>query len=116
AGDVAKRVCRLTGNERVTFCNSGTEAVMTALRLARHAVGRPRIAMFQGSYHGHFDGVLAQVGPGGGTVPLAGGTTPGMVGDVLILDYGDEEGSLEILEQEKDSLAAVIVEPVQGRR
>jgi len=116
AGDVAQRICRLTGNARVTFCNSGTEAVMTALRLARHATGRRRIAMFQGSYHGHFDGTLAQAGPGGAVVPLAGGTPPGMVGDVLLLDYGDEEGSLEILAREGASLAAVIVEPVQGRR
>ncbi|MEO6985473.1 MAG: amino acid adenylation domain-containing protein [Paralcaligenes sp.] len=116
AGDVAQRICRLTGNARVTFCNSGTEAVMTALRLARHATGRNRIAMFQGSYHGHFDGTLTQIGPGGITVPLAGGTPPGMVGDVLVLDYGDEEGSLEILAREGASLAAVIVEPVQGRR
>lgn len=116
AGDVAQRICRLTGNARVTFCNSGTEAVMTALRLARHATRRNRIAMFQGSYHGHFDGTLTQAGPGGITVPLAGGTPPGMVGDVLLLDYGDEEGSLEILAREGASLAAVIVEPVQGRR
>ncbi|TAM76423.1 MAG: amino acid adenylation domain-containing protein [Candidimonas sp.] len=116
AGDVAQRICRLTGNARVTFCNSGTEAVMTALRLARHATGRNRIAMFQGSYHGHFDGTLAQAGPGGSTVALAGGTPPGMVDDVLLLDYGDEDGSLEILAREGASLAAVIVEPVQGRR
>src|SRR3546814_57507 len=72
--------------------------------------------MFQGSYHGHFDGTLTQVGAGGLTVPLAGGTPPGMVDDVLLLDYGDEEGSLDILAREGGSLAAVIVEPVQGRR
>lgn len=116
AGEVAQRICRLTGNERAAFCNSGTEAVMSALRLARHATGRQRIAMFQGSYHGHFDGTLAQVGPGGASVPLAGGTPPAMVGDVLLLDYGDEQGSLEIVAREAPSLAAVIVEPVQGRR
>ncbi|MBF6618108.1 MAG: aminotransferase class III-fold pyridoxal phosphate-dependent enzyme [Candidimonas sp.] len=116
AGDVAQRICRLTGNARAAFCNSGTEAVMTALRLARHATGRQRIAMFSGSYHGHFDGTLAQVGAGGATVALAGGTPPGMVGDVLVLDYGDEAGALEILAREVHTLAAVIVEPVQGRR
>jgi amino acid adenylation domain-containing protein/non-ribosomal peptide synthase protein (TIGR01720 family) len=116
AGDVAQRLCRLTGNARATFCNSGTEAVMTALRLARHATGRRRIAMFQGSYHGHFDGTLTQIGADGATVPMAGGTPPGMVQDVIVLDYGDERGSLEILEREGASLAAVIVEPVQGRR
>jgi len=116
AGAVAERLCRLTGNARAAFCNTGTEAVMTALRLARHATGRRRIALFQGSYHGHFDGTLAQVGPGGITAPLVGGTPPGMVGDVLVLDYGDEDGAIDALTREGDSLAAVIVEPVQGRR
>ena len=116
AGEVAERLCRLTGNARAAFCNSGTEAVMTALRLARHATGRRRIAMFQGSYHGHFDGTLAQAGPGGAGVPLAGGTPPGMAEDVLMLDYGDEDGAIEALAREGEALAAVIVEPVQGRR
>ncbi|MEB2398035.1 MAG: amino acid adenylation domain-containing protein [Alcaligenaceae bacterium] len=116
AGDVAQRLCRLTGNARAAFCNSGTEAVMTALRLARHATGRRRIAMFQGSYHGHFDGVLAQPGPDGKAAPMAGGTPPGMAEDILLLDYGDEAGSLERLAREGQSLAAVLVEPVQGRR
>ncbi len=116
AGEVAERLCRMTGNARAAFCNSGTEAVMTALRLARHTTGRQRIAMFSGSYHGHFDGTLAQVGAGGATVALAGGTPPGMVDDVLVLDYGDEAAALEILAREAPTLAAVIVEPVQGRR
>lgn len=116
AGEVAERICRMTGNARAAFCNSGTEAVMTALRLARHTTGRQRIAMFSGSYHGHFDGTLAQVGAGGTTVALAGGTPPGMVDDVLVLDYGDEAAALEILAREAPTLAAVIVEPVQGRR
>ncbi|NYT82354.1 amino acid adenylation domain-containing protein [Alcaligenaceae bacterium] len=116
AGEVAQRLCRLTGNARAAFCNSGTEAVMTALRLARHATGRQRVAIFQGSYHGHFDGVLAQLGPDGNAVPMAGGTPPGMAEDILLLDYGDEAGALEILAREGQSLAAVLVEPVQGRR
>ncbi|HWK72026.1 MAG TPA: aminotransferase class III-fold pyridoxal phosphate-dependent enzyme [Burkholderiaceae bacterium] len=116
AGEVAERLCRMTGNARAAFCNSGTEAVMTALRLARHTTGRQRIAMFSGSYHGHFDGTLAQAGANGTTVALAGGTPPGMVGDVLVLDYGDEAASLEVLAREAPTLAAVIVEPVQGRR
>ncbi|HEY0367038.1 MAG TPA: aminotransferase class III-fold pyridoxal phosphate-dependent enzyme, partial [Pyrinomonadaceae bacterium] len=60
AGQVAKLVCELTGTERATFCNSGTEAVMTALRLARTVTGRTKIAMFTGSYHGSFDGTLAR--------------------------------------------------------
>src|SRR3546814_2451992 len=103
----------MTGNARAAFCNSGTEAVMTARRRARHTTGRQRIAMFSGSYHGHFDGTLAQVGAGGATVALAGGTQPGMVDDVLVLDYGDEAAAVEILAREAPTLAAVIVEPVQ---
>ncbi len=60
AGQVARLVCELTGVERVSFCNSGTEAVMTALRLARTVTGRTKIAMFTNSYHGTFDGTLAR--------------------------------------------------------
>nr|WP_255676094.1 non-ribosomal peptide synthetase/type I polyketide synthase [Pusillimonas sp. MFBS29] len=116
AGEVAQRLCRLTGNARAAFCNSGTEAVMTALRLARHATGRQTVVMFQGSYHGHFDGVLAQPGAGGPALPMAGGTPPGMTDDIVLLDYGDEAGALEALERLGDSVAAVLVEPVQGRR
>ncbi|HVG90245.1 MAG TPA: aminotransferase class III-fold pyridoxal phosphate-dependent enzyme, partial [Alphaproteobacteria bacterium] len=60
AGEVAALVSSLTGMDRVTFCNSGTEAIMMALRLARTATGRRKVALFAGSYHGTFDGVLAQ--------------------------------------------------------
>jgi amino acid adenylation domain-containing protein/non-ribosomal peptide synthase protein (TIGR01720 family) len=115
AGEVANRIARLTGNERVAFCNSGTEAVMTALRLARNATGRTLVAMFAGSYHGHFDGTLARPAEGN-AAPLAGGTPLGMVEDVLVLDYADPEGSRAALAEVADRLAAVIVEPVQSRR
>ncbi|MFY0577466.1 aminotransferase class III-fold pyridoxal phosphate-dependent enzyme [Cystobacter fuscus] len=60
AGQLAELFTELTGAERVTFCQSGTESVMTALRLARTATGRNRIVLFKGSFHGHYDGVLAQ--------------------------------------------------------
>ncbi|WP_428029951.1 aminotransferase class III-fold pyridoxal phosphate-dependent enzyme [Ancylobacter sp.] len=116
AGEAAALIARLTGNERVLFCNTGTEAVMTALRLARHATGRPLVAMFAGSYHGHFDGTLARAGTDGASLPLAGGTPLGMLADVVVLDYADPEGSQMALEALGDRLAAVIVEPVQSRR
>jgi amino acid adenylation domain-containing protein len=116
AGEVAQRICRLTGNARAVFCNTGTEAVMTALRLARHVTGRMRVAMFAGSYHGHFDGTLASTSADGTVAPLTRGTPAGMVADMLILDYGDPEGALEVLRREGDTLAAVLVEPVQSRR
>src|SRR5262249_48004222 len=56
----AEAICELTGSERASFCNSGTEAVMSALRLARCVTGRSKIAIFEGAYHGTFDGVMAR--------------------------------------------------------
>ncbi|ACC81529.1 hybrid non-ribosomal peptide synthetase/type I polyketide synthase [Nostoc punctiforme] len=115
AGEVAALISELTGMERVTFCNSGTEAVMTALRLARTKTGRSKIAIFAGSYHGHFDGILAKESLDGlSTVPIAPGITANAVEDVLVLDYGEPK-SLEILQAHAAELAAVLVEPVQGR-
>nr|AXN93622.1 PuwE [Symplocastrum muelleri NIVA-CYA 644] len=116
AGEVAQLFCELTGSDRVTFCQSGSEAIMVALRLARTATQRNRIALFAGSYHGHFDGVLAQAQDGElSGVPIAPGISPDTVKDVLVLNYGDP-GALEILKQEMHTLAAVLVEPVQSRR
>ncbi|WP_248277637.1 non-ribosomal peptide synthetase/type I polyketide synthase [Brasilonema sp. UFV-L1] len=118
AGEVAQLICQITGMERVTFCNSGTEAVMTALRLARTVTGRQKIALFAGSYHGHFDGTLAITQTSGDSlnvVPIAPGITSNTVADVLVLDYGNPH-SLEILEAHARELAAVLVEPVQSRR
>lgn len=114
--EVAQLMCELTNMERVTFCNSGTEAVMTALRLARTATGRNKIALFTGSYHGHFDGVLARAANGEtSAVPIANGVSGQAVADVLVLDYGNPQ-SLDILQTHADELAAVLVEPVQSRR
>ncbi len=116
AGTVAQLICKLTGVERVAFCNSGTEAVMTAVRLARTASGRPKIALFAGSYHGHFDGILAKAGLEQQGLPSAPGILPGTVADVLVLNYDDPAGSLAMLQQHAQDLAAVLVEPVQARR
>src|SRR5215213_9527912 len=119
AGQVAKLLCEITGTERATFCNSGTEAVMTALRLARTVRGRTKVAMFTGSYHGTFDGTLARAehGPDGKlrAVPLAPGVPQSMIEDVMILAYGATE-SLEEIRQHASELAAVLVEPLQSRR
>ncbi|HEX7314144.1 MAG TPA: amino acid adenylation domain-containing protein [Pyrinomonadaceae bacterium] len=117
AGEVASLVCELTGMERATFCNSGTEAVMTALRLARARTGRTKVAIFAGSYHGHSDGTLARAREVDGypvSAPLAPGIPPRVVEDVLVLDYGSPR-ALEILREHGDELAAVLVEPVQSR-
>lgn len=116
-GEVAHLICEQTGMHRVAFCNSGTEAVMAALRVARSVTGRTRVVQFAGSYHGSFDGTLARApGPGAvGAKPSARGVAPGMVADVLVLDYDTDE-SLECIEREAHGLAAVLVEPVQSRR
>ncbi|MGA9994261.1 MAG: aminotransferase class III-fold pyridoxal phosphate-dependent enzyme, partial [Pyrinomonadaceae bacterium] len=118
AGEVAQLICEQTGMDRVTFCNSGTEAVMTALRLARAATGRTKVAMFSSSYHGSFDGVLASshtTGQNPGTVPMAPGVPAPMVEDVLVLDYGTTQ-ALETIRAHAHELAAVLIEPVQSRR
>ena len=85
AGEVAELICELTGVDRVAFCNTGSEAVMFALRIARAFTGRDKIALFSGAYHGNSDGVLAAPGEHG-TMPAAPGTTQGAVKDVLILN------------------------------
>ncbi|MBN1204186.1 MAG: amino acid adenylation domain-containing protein [Myxococcaceae bacterium] len=117
AGQVAERVTALTGLERTTFCNSGTEAVMTALRLARAVTGRTRIVQFSGSYHGHSDVTLAVAGgaPDGSGSPMAAGVLSQTARQSLVLPYG-EERALRVIEEHLDELAAVLVEPVQSRR
>ena len=114
-GEVARLVCDFTGMERATFCNTGSEAVLAALRVARTVTGRNKIALFAGSYHGIFDEVLVRPTRNGyKPVPAAPGIPPHMVQDVLVLRYGDPE-SLNIVRKHADELAAVLVEPVQSR-
>jgi glutamate-1-semialdehyde aminotransferase/acyl carrier protein len=119
AGKVAQLICELTGVERAAFCNSGTEAVMTALRLARAVTGRTKIALFEGCYHGTFDGVLVRGDtlPDGRlhAVPLAPGVPQHMIENVLMLKYDSPE-SLEILKSHAHELAAVLIEPPRSRR
>lgn len=115
ACEVAQMICELTNMERVALSNTGTEAVMTAIRLARTATNRQQIALFSGSYHGHFDGTLVKTKTVDGirqTLPIAPGIPPSIVEDVLVLDYDNPE-SLALIEKHKDELAAVLVEPVQ---
>ncbi len=116
AGAVATLIHELTGLERVAFCNSGTEAVMTAIRLARTATGKSKIVLFSGSYHGTFDGVLARSQPQNEHVaqPLAPGVPEKMADDVLVLPYGSAH-TLDIIQAHAPELAAVLVEPVQSR-
>jgi natural product biosynthesis luciferase-like monooxygenase protein/amino acid adenylation domain-containing protein len=118
AGTVAELIRELTGVERVAFFNSGTEAVMVALRLARAVTGRSKIAIFAGSFHGTFDGILARAftaSPATRSVPLAPGIPEHMTDHVLVLNYGSPD-ALATIAAHAHELAAVLVEPVQSRR
>jgi acyl transferase domain-containing protein len=114
AGEVAELICEITGHERVAFVNSGTEAVMTAIRLARAATKKSKIVIFDGSYHGHFDGVLARGLADLRSIPVAAGITTSTVQDIVVLEYGNE-ASLKYVRDHAAELAAVLVEPVQSR-
>ncbi len=114
AGEVAALLCELTGMERATFCNTGSEAMSGALRIARTVTGRSRIVYFRESYHGIADEVLGRA-TGSGVVPIGPGIPPEAVANALILEYGDPR-SLEIIAAHANDIAAVLVEPVQSRR
>ncbi len=117
AGKLAKAICELTNMERATFCNTGSEAVMAAMRLARTITGRNRIAYFTGDYHGMFEEVLVRGAWVDGVYkaqPIAPGIPQSLVENMLVLDYADP-ASLEILRAHAHELAAVMVEPVQSR-
>jgi acyl transferase domain-containing protein/acetylornithine/succinyldiaminopimelate/putrescine aminotransferase len=113
-GEVAKLVCELTNTDRVAFCNTGSEAVLAAMRMARTITGRNLIAIFSGSYHGMFDEVVVRGTKQLRSLPAAPGIPPEMVANILVLDYDSE--ALAILNSRADELAAVMVEPVQSRR
>ena len=102
--------------EKVRLVNSGTEATMSAIRLARGYTGREMIVKFAGNYHGHVDSLLVAAGSSAATlaVPNSPGVTEGTTKDTLVLKYNDP-GALEAAFQEHgDRIAAVIVEPVAG--
>jgi glutamate-1-semialdehyde 2,1-aminomutase len=102
--------------EKVRFVNSGTEAVMSAIRLARGFTGRSKIIKFAGNYHGHSDFLLAQAGSGLATLSLPGsaGVPEATVKDTIIAPYNDMAAIEEIFRLNKDQVAAIIVEPVCG--
>ena len=117
AGEIAELFCEMTGNERMTFCNTGSEAVIAALRVARTVTGRRKVVLFAGSYHGMFDEVLVKGVKSGDTprsLPIAPGIPRESVGNVVVVDYGTPE-SLAWIRAHADELAAVLVEPVQSR-
>ncbi len=115
AADVCNLLCELTGGERSAVCNTGSEAVLGAMRMARTVTGRSLIISFSGSYHGINDEVIIRGSKSKKSYPGAPGIMPQAVENMLVLDYGTAE-SLEIIKQRCHEAAAVLVEPVQSRR
>jgi len=115
AGEVAEQVCELTGFDRAALCNTGSEAVMGCVRIARTVTGRDTLVIFTGSYHGIFDEVIVRGSKKLKSVPAAPGILRNTSENVLVLDYGTPE-SLQIIRERASSIAAVLVEPVQSRR
>ncbi|MFO1269027.1 MAG: aminotransferase class III-fold pyridoxal phosphate-dependent enzyme [Rubrivivax sp.] len=115
AGDVARLMCELTGFDRAGLCNTGSEAVMGCMRIARTVTGRAKIALFAGAYHGIFDEVIVRGTKKLKAVPAAPGIMANTAENVVVLDYGTPE-SLQWLRANAAELAAVLVEPVQSRR
>jgi len=115
AGVVAKQICDMTGFDRAALCNTGSEAVMGTVRIARTVTGRDTLVIFTGSYHGIFDEVIVRGSKKLRSVPAAPGILRNTSENVLVLDYGTPE-SLAIIRERAASIAAVLVEPVQSRR
>ena len=102
--------------EKVRLVSSGTEAAMSALRLARGVTGRDRIVKFSGCYHGHADALLAAAGSGLATlgIPSSPGVPAGAAADTIVCPFNDVEGVRAAVERHGDELAAIVVEPVAG--
>lgn len=100
--------------QRVRAVSSGTEAVMTALRIARGATGRDMVVKFNGGYHGHFDGMLVKAGSGLATFAIAdsSGVAKGIANTTLVADLDSEESVKELFASHGDQIAAVIIEPM----
>lgn len=102
--------------EMVRMVNSGTEATMSAIRLARGFTGRDKIVKFEGCYHGHYDGLLVKSGSGTLTynTPTSAGLTQSMLQDTLVAQYNDPEELKALFQEWGSAIAGVIVEPVAG--
>ena len=115
--ELGRLVCRLVPSiEKVRFVNSGTEATMSAIRIARAATGRDRIIKFSGCYHGHGDSFLVQAGSGATTlgVPTSPGFSRTTASDTLIATYNDLESVTRLCKSHRGQIAALIVEPIAG--
>jgi glutamate-1-semialdehyde 2,1-aminomutase len=114
---LAERLCRLIPSiERVRLVSSGTEAAMTAIRLARGFTGRNLIVKFEGCYHGHADALLVKAGSGALTLgnPSSAGVPAEVAAQTMVLDYNDLEQVKTLFATQGKNIACVIVEPVAG--
>ena len=115
--EFAELICELVPSiDKVRLVNSGTEATMSALRLARGATGRPRIVKVVGGYHGHADHLLVKAGSGAATlgIPDSAGVPPGTAADTLLMPFNDLEATRALFAEHGDQIGAVIIEPVAG--
>ena len=115
SGEVCELICEFTDFDRAALCNTGSEAVLGAMRIARTVTGRSLIVAFTGSYHGIVDEVIVRGTKKLKSFPAAPGIMPEAVENMLILDYGTDE-TLRIIRERANELAAVLVEPIQSRR
>ncbi|MGB2759470.1 MAG: glutamate-1-semialdehyde 2,1-aminomutase [Maribacter stanieri] len=115
--ELAKLAISMVPNmDKIRFVNSGTEACMSAVRLARGYTGKDKIIKFAGCYHGHSDSFLIQAGSGAVTFgsPNSPGVTQGTAKDTLLAAYNDLAGVKELVQANKGELAAIIIEPIAG--
>ena len=115
--EIAKLITSVVPNvDMVRMVNSGTEACMSAIRLARGYTNRDKIVKFEGCYHGHSDSFLIKAGSGAATFgnPNSPGVTQGTAKDTLLAEYNNLDAVKELFEQNKDEIAAIIVEPIAG--
>lgn len=114
---MAKLICDMVPSiELVRMVNSGTEATMSAIRLARGYTGRDKIIKFEGCYHGHGDSFLIKAGSGALTfgVPTSPGVTKATASDTLIADFNDIDSVKKLLSKNRNKIAAIIIEPIAG--
>jgi glutamate-1-semialdehyde 2,1-aminomutase len=114
---IAKLICEMVPSiEKVRMVNSGTEACMSAIRVARGYTNKEKFIKFEGCYHGHADPFLIKAGSGAITLgtPNSPGVTKGTAKDTLLAPYNDLEAVEKIIKQNKNEIAAIIIEPVAG--